>query len=39
VFAEQVAAVLRIHHRASGGWPSERTDEHDADDWDNRKAA
>ncbi|MDZ4753449.1 MAG: hypothetical protein SGJ11_03005 [Phycisphaerae bacterium] len=39
VFAEQVAAVLRIHHRASGGWPSERADEHDADDWDNRKAA
>ncbi len=44
VFAEQIAAVLRIHHRATGGWPIERADDWDADDGDaddrdERKAA
>jgi DNA-binding response OmpR family regulator len=40
VFAEQVATVLRIHHRASGGWPAERADDEDErDDWEDRRAA
>lgn len=38
VFAEQIATVLRIHHRATGGWPNEQADE-DTDEWDDRKAA
>ncbi|MBL9118996.1 MAG: hypothetical protein JNL80_03675 [Phycisphaerae bacterium] len=38
VFAEQIATVLRIHHRATGGWPNEASDE-DHDEWDDRKAA
>jgi DNA-binding response OmpR family regulator len=39
VFAEQIATVLRVHHRASGGWPVERSDEDERDDWEDRKAA
>jgi len=38
VFAEQVATVLRVHHRAQGGWPSE-ADDRDNDEWEDRKAA
>ena len=38
VFAEQVATVLRVHHRALGGWPNER-DAQDGEDWEGRKAA
>lgn len=39
VFAEQIATVLRVHHRATGGWPVERADEDEQDDWEDRKAA
>jgi DNA-binding response OmpR family regulator len=39
VFAEQIATVLRVHHRATGGWPVERSDEDERDDWEDRKAA
>jgi FixJ family two-component response regulator len=44
VFAEQVATVLRVHHRATGGWPTEReahdgTDGQDGEDWEGRRAA
>ncbi len=38
IFAEQVATILRIHHRAVGGWPKEQA-EHDEDEWDKRDAA
>lgn len=38
VFAEQIATVLRVHHRATGGWPAEASDD-DQDEWDDRKAA
>ncbi|MFO0827295.1 MAG: hypothetical protein U0572_04010 [Phycisphaerales bacterium] len=38
VFAEQVATVLRIHHRSTGGWPAE-ADDRDEDEWEDRKAA
>ncbi len=38
VFAEQIATVLRVHHRATGGWPEERADD-ERDEWDDRKAA
>lgn len=40
VFAEQIATVLRVHHRALGGWPAERADdEGEQDEWDGRAAA
>lgn len=39
VFAEQVAMVLRIHHRATGGWPSESGDDEDDQAWGEREAA
>ena len=38
VFADQVATVLRVHHRATGGWPTE-ADDRDHDEWEDRKAA
>jgi FixJ family two-component response regulator len=38
VFAEQIATVLRVHHRATGGWPGEQAED-DRDEWDDRKAA
>lgn len=38
VFAEQIATVLRVHHRATGGWPNEAAED-DSDEWDDRKAA
>jgi hypothetical protein len=40
IFAEQIATVLRVHHRAHGGWPAERADEDgEHDEWDGRAAA
>lgn len=33
IFAEQIATVLRIHHRATGGWPAESKDEDEESGW------
>jgi DNA-binding response OmpR family regulator len=34
IFAEQVANVIRIHHRAKPEWPKDPLDEYDASDYD-----
>lgn len=42
VFAEQIRTVLRIHHRALGGWPAGSADadaDDEGDEWDDRAAA
>ena len=34
IFAEQVANVIKVHHRAFGEWPKDPLDEYDASDYD-----
>ena len=34
IFAEQLASVIRIHHRARPSWPKDPLDEYDASDYD-----